>query len=48
MFRRSINDGEYDRERIVCDYIVSMTDNHALKLYSRLIGSDVHSFFELN
>ena len=46
--RKSIKDGKHDRERIVCDYIVSMTDNHALKLYSRLIGPDVHSFFELN
>ena len=45
--RKSINDGKYDRKRIVCDHIASMTDNYALKLYSRLIESDVHSFFEL-
>lgn len=36
-----------DSHRVVADYIAGMTDAHALKIYSRLRESDIHSIFDL-
>ena len=36
-----------DHDRVVCDYIAGMTDAYALKLYSRIKESDIHSIFEI-
>ncbi|MCV0411389.1 dGTP triphosphohydrolase [Nitrosarchaeum sp.] len=46
-FREILNDGKTSRERVICDYIAGMTDSYALRLYSRLTESDIHSIFEL-
>lgn len=34
------------KERIICDYISGMTDRYALKMYEKLFGSEIISFFE--
>ena len=46
-FREILEDGNISRERVVCYYIAGMTDSYALRLYSRLTESDIHSIFEL-
>lgn len=46
-FREILDAGNVSRERVVCDYIAGMTDSYALRLYSRLTESDIHSIFEL-
>lgn len=46
-FRERLDVSNQKRNRIVCDYIAGMTDNYALRLYSRLMESDIHSVFEL-
>lgn len=33
--------------RIACDYIAGMTDTYAIKMYSRLLESDITSIFEI-
>ena len=32
--------------RVICDYISGMTDRYALKMYSKIFGSEIVSFFE--
>lgn len=34
------------KERVICDYISGMTDRYALKMYEKLFGSEIISFFE--
>ena len=46
-FREFLKNTKIPRERVVCDYIAGMTDSYALRLYSRLTESDIHSIFEL-
>jgi len=46
-FREILDTTNVSRERVVCDYIAGMTDSYALRLYSRLTESDIHSIFEL-
>ena len=36
-----------DHRRVICDYIAGMTDAYALKYYSRIKESDIHSIFEI-
>jgi len=45
-FRERLNKSNEPR-RIICDYISGMTDAYALKFYSRIKESDIHSIFEI-
>lgn len=46
-FRKMLERKEATPQRIVCDYIAGMTDAYILRLYSRLVESDIHSVFEI-
>lgn len=46
-FRKMLEKKEATQQRIVCDYIAGMTDAYILRLYSRLVESDIHSVFEM-
>jgi dGTPase len=46
-FREKITTNDEDYDRVVCDYIAGMTDNYAIRLYSRMMESDIHSVFEI-
>lgn len=35
-----------NKHRVICDYISGMTDRYALKMYSKIFGSEIISFFE--
>jgi len=46
-FREKITTDHEDHDRVVCDYIAGMTDHYAIRLYSRILESDIHSIFEI-
>jgi len=46
-FREKITLNHEDHRRVVCDYIAGMTDHYAIRLYSRILESDIHSIFEI-
>jgi len=46
-FREKLENEQESRHRVVCDYIAGMTDSYALRMYSRLMESDIQSVFEI-
>ncbi|MGH9921680.1 MAG: deoxyguanosinetriphosphate triphosphohydrolase family protein [Nitrososphaerales archaeon] len=45
-FRERLEEDE-DRHRVVCDFVAGMTDTYALRMYSRIMESDIHSVFDI-
>lgn len=39
-------DDAKNKHRVICDYISGMSDRYALKMYSKIFGSEIVSFFE--